>query len=99
MALLESIAAAVLLSGANYADYHTTRSALDAGMTEANASIGQSGQRLELVKVGAVAGEMAVYSLLRKKNKALAWAWVATIVGVNLAVAKHNHAALEEWNR
>jgi len=89
--LLESITAAILISGANYADYHTTRNGLASGAIEFNPLIGQQGQRLELVKTIAVVGETAIFYKIHKSGKKkLAWTFVAVIVGTNLVIAHKN---------
>jgi hypothetical protein len=91
MALLESIAAATLIAGANYADLHSTQRALSHGAVETNGLAGPSGQRLSAVKLGAVAMETGVFLALNKKHKKLAWTWVATLVAGNLVIAHHNN--------
>jgi len=93
--LKESILAAVLMTGANYADYHTTKPALKiAGTYEANPLIGPSGERLELVKLATITAEVLIFEKLHEKNKKLAWGFVATVVAVNVAVSisNSNHA-------
>lgn len=95
--ILESVAAAVLLAGANYADYATTRSAIDRGGIEMNAGLyGPRAERLGPVKLGVVAGEVVVFELLKKQDRRLGWAWVASIVVVNLAIAHRNNQVLRE---
>ena len=86
--LIESVAAALILSGANYADYSTTRQALARGGVEANGLM--QGPRMAPLKVAATAGETAAFVALHRKSKAMAWTFVGVIVGTNLVIANHN---------
>jgi hypothetical protein len=91
--ILESIAAAVILAGGNYADYATTRAGLSLGGSEVNALIGAHGERLAPIKIAATLGETAAFVAIRRKSKPLAWTFVAVVTGVNLAIAHHNAKA------
>ncbi len=90
MALLAGVAAAVLLSGANYADYVTSRDALVRGGAEANPVYGSHGERLLPIKIGVVTAETVAFVLIEKHHKKTAWVYVASVVAFNLAVARHN---------
>jgi hypothetical protein len=90
----EGLLAASLLAGANWADYRTTQQALARCTTcfEANPLIGREGERLAPVKLASAALETWAFLELRKKGKKRAWAFVAGVVGVNLALAAHNRS-------
>jgi hypothetical protein len=89
--ILESIAAAVLISAGNYADYSTTQSALARGGIESNGIYGPSAERMAPIKVAAVALETGVFIALHKRNKTHAWIWAGTVVAANLVLAHHNN--------
>ena len=90
MALLSSVAAAVLIAGANYADYATTRDAIGRGAWEMNPIYGIRGERLAPIKIGVVAAETAAFVLIERRHRKAAWIYAATIVGANLLIAHHN---------
>jgi len=90
--IAESLLAASLLVGANYADMHTTQRALALcpNCVEANPFIGPHAERLVPLKIAATALQTAVFVSIRKRHKKTAWGFVAVVVGGNLAIARHN---------
>jgi hypothetical protein len=93
--ILESVAAFTLLAGANYADYSTTRAAIARGGVEANPIFGRGAERLAPIKAAVVATETFGFYKIRKKHKVLAWVYVGAVVGVNVAIARHNSQVLK----
>lgn len=92
--LLEGVAAAVMLTGANYLDYSSTREGLERGGVEVNALIGKDGQRLAVTKALAVGVETGVFLALRRRHPKAAWAFVGAIVATNIALAHHNNGVM-----
>lgn len=90
--LRDSVAAGALIFGANYADAYTTHRVVAAGGYEAwNPGLyGLHGERVTPVKLAIAAAETGAFVWLRRKNKALAWAFVGGVVVGNAYLALHN---------
>lgn len=81
--LLESVAAAVLIAGANYGDYHSTRVGINQGLREVNWLYGRQGERLDMKGVITLAEIITVNQLISKGKKKEAFIFTAGILVVN----------------
>lgn len=92
--LVETVAAAILLAGANYADLRTSQQALRMpGAVEVNSwAMGRHGERLVPVKIAVCAVETAGFYAIRRKHRRTAWVYVGAVVAVNVGIAYHNRS-------
>lgn len=91
--IIESILAGGLILGSNSLDVSSSFAARNAGYSELNRFY-QNRSVFVGSKCAISAAEIFAFEKAKRKNKVLAWVFVAAVTSVNVAVYKHNQGVL-----